>query len=170
MQYLEEATELTNAPAKKIYDNSVAGNPDALISAVEKVDSMLEEDKYKVFLAESISAKNILHGYPCRIVAAGTKYFKNYVTFAFQKDSHYVKLFSHKILELKQNGQIDKLLIDYLQEKESVSCDTSPFKHIKYENIFTAFLVLAFGIASAFGVVIYERLSRREKAPMYPLG
>ena len=61
-----------------------------------------------------------MSGYPCHIDAAKSKYYPNFVSFAFPKDSPFVALFSAKILVLKQSGEVDKLIRKYLVRKKKI--------------------------------------------------
>lgn len=119
---------------------------------------MLLHDSKKVFFGESESAKRNMEGYPCHIGVAAPHYNENYVSFAFPNGSPYVALFSAKILKLKQGGEVDKLLHKYLSTKDAVTCDTSSYTTLGYENIFSAFVVLLAGAVAAWVILLGERM------------
>ena len=116
-----------------------------------------------VYFGGKISAKLAFEGYPCDIEASPKEYLPNQVSFGFQTGSPYVELFNHKILMMRESGQVGKIIDKYLRAKDVASCDSSAFKEIKFPNVFTAFLVLAVGIVAAWVGWIYEMFRMRRK-------
>ena len=162
-QYFSEATPTTNPIAYEIFEKSMKDNPKASLSNSASVaNSALLDDDRLIFFWESDGGKIALDDYPCRITTAATSYFDNYVSFAFPKNSDLVGLFSEKILALKQSGQVEKVLDKYFGVKRRVTCSDKNFKEIKFENIFTAFLVLGVGVTSAWLVAFMELCLKRK--------
>ena len=166
-QYFEKATPSLNAEAKIIFDDRIAGNPRAYVKNPLEAGQLLMKDPKLVYFGEDQQAKLTMDGYPCNIVSTRLSYFKNYVSFAFPKGSPYVRIFSDLILVMRQSGQVDDVLHNYYSAKDSISCQTEAFKAIKYENIFTAFLVLAVGTVASFTLLVIEKfgLCKRKRRP-----
>ncbi len=80
------------------------------------------------------------------------------VAFAFQRRSPYVPLFDAKMLKLKQSGEVDKVMDKYLNLKDNVVCDDSSFTTIGYQHIFSAFVLLATGVAAACTILLGENI------------
>lgn len=55
-----------------------------------------------------------------------------------------------------KNGLTDQIERTHLRDINFVSCSNYSFHRIKFENIFTAFLVLAIGLVLAVLITCYE--------------
>ena len=81
-------------------------------------------------------------------------------TWVFRKNSPLIDLFSYELNQLKETGVIGKIIGNYIDEDTPVFCETSSFKPIEYENIFTAFVLLVVGAILAIMAVVFERIRR----------
>ncbi len=152
---------MANTPTiEDVYDEQIRGNADAFIMDNKKAGEMLIEDSELVYFGESGGAKRNMAGYPCQIGAASARYNENYVSFGFPKGSQFVSLFSAFILKLKQGGEVEKLIDKYLgaSGKEASCGDGGSYTTLGYQNIFSAFVLLAVGVAAAWIVLVYEKI------------
>ena len=159
-QFFSQATDATNPTAKRIYDETIAGNPAAFVADQTAGGEALLGDSNLIFFGESDGTKLNMAGYPCRIRAAPPRYAEVPVTFAFRKGSPYVPLFNSKILTMKQSGEVQKMMEKYLgggaAKTSAAACDDGGFTKIGYENIFSAFVLLSGGVAAAWVILLAE--------------
>ena len=81
------------------------------------------------------------------------------ISWAFPKGSPYLEVFSAGLFKLKETGIIDRLIRTHLSGGvESSSCESSTFKPITQENIFTAFVLLVCGIVVSIAALCYEKI------------
>lgn len=96
--------------------------------------------------------------YPCSIVQVPSDYLVAGVAFMLTKNSTYTPIFNAQIQRLAEVGQIDRVQKKYQRIME---CPSESFKRIKYETIFTAFILLGIGVLAAGVALSYERYKSR---------
>ena len=80
----------------------------------------------------------------CQILALPEKYQFQPFGFAFQKDSPYLELFDYYLKKMKQDGVLDKLIIEY--EPPPQICPDLTGKALGFNNLIFPFLTMIAGI------------------------
>ena len=62
-----------------------------------------------------------------------------------------------------QAGQIERTWQTFQRDKAYITCTDKGYDAIKFENIFTAFVMLLFGIVSSILIGLYEYSWKRAK-------
>ena len=87
-------------------------------------------------------------------------YSPQYWAFALTKNSPLLKLFNHRIFLIRQSGlwqsKFNKVPV-IKQQSCDLSSDQTSFRELGYENIFSAFVALAFGMGLAGFFILAER-------------
>jgi hypothetical protein len=65
--------------------------------------------------------------------------------------------------KLHEGGIIGRLLQNYLGDVVKPNCETNLFAAISYENIFTAFFIIALGIIGAVFAFLFEKFKSLRK-------
>ena len=100
---------------------------------------------------------------PCNVTTESPDYFVVSLGWAFQKHSPFLQLFNYHLTKAKETGSVQRILNKYISRISNVQCETSNFKEISIENIFTAFLILAVGAVTAFVATIGERIYQKRQ-------
>ena len=96
---------------------------------------------------------------PCELVSAKTRYGLNSITFAFQQNSPYIELFNYHIRQLKEKGLATEAF-NPNSEADECGRDNSAgqFRRFSYDDVFSAFVVCAFGCVTAAIYCISEKV------------
>ena len=89
------------------------------------------------------------------------------MAYALPKYSPYVKIFNHRLSVLRESGQLGLIFNRAKEDKKLCSShedNHSGFNEIGYENIFTAFLLLATGVVFSLFINGCEKLSKLQKS------
>jgi len=118
-----------------------------------------------------------LEGYPCLVKRAKTSYLKSPISFAFQKNSPYTKLFSDFLLKMRESGEIHAIFRKHLNtikhlksrndlcSRKSNECmpgEIDCVPSIGIETICSAGVVVIVGIALGVGIETVQFLSNRK--------
>ena len=68
------------------------------------------------------------------------------ISWAFQKDSPFTKIFNHHINHLRESGSIDKIFPKGEVNGKLCKSGNSAINAIRFTNILSAFVALCFGI------------------------
>ena len=131
-----------------------------LVESLEEIEMKLLADPYLIYFGEEIAARHIFDSYPRQIAeVADEDYFKVSISFAFQKNSPYVPLANYILNGMLSSGTPSRFLNALENTKNHTGNEEDNFKAIKYENIFTAFLILLVGILAAILSLYVEKTS-----------
>ena len=96
---------------------------------------------------------------PCHIITQSDSYLIASISWAFQKNSPYLPLINFNLNKALESGiysQIMRQFMHHVSDETTCSDVSSSYEQIHMENIFTAFLVLLFGIICACFVACAE--------------
>ena len=161
----------------KIWKNSV--NRKGLLGNenVNEGEQKIREDPRKVFFVEyplfqvmdqharkSWLMNDTEHGpsawtNPCELVAAKRRYGLNSISFAFPQNSPYIKLFNYHIRRIKEKGLATE---SFNPNSETEECGKEnsggQFRKFSYDDVFSAFVVCAFGCFVAVMYCTFEKI------------
>ena len=95
----------------------------------------------------------------CRMIVIPGNYDYKPYTYGFQKDSPYLLLFNHFMNEMKEKGTMDQIMTKY--EIKPQICPDYSGQPLGISTCVSAFIMLAFGMATCMIVVFLEMLGRR---------
>ena len=119
-----------------------------------KAEQLILEDKYKIYFGSSPQFEMNSRSFPCHIVGSSFGYGSHSQAYGMQKGSPYLKMFSHNIQNIKETGAINELYSrEKMNQKRLNKCSDGGYsENIGYRNIFSAFVVLAFGCVVGIAV------------------
>jgi len=142
------------------------GNIKYDVQSLDEAKEIMGNEPKAVFLGPSEGELG-LEGYPCLIKRAKKSYLKSTVSFTFQKNSPYTKLFSYFLLKMMESGQIQEIyrkhisalkdlkhINDVCNRKftECVPGEPECVASIGIETVCTAVAVVIVGIALGIGI------------------
>ena len=78
------------------------------------------------------------------------------IAFAFPKNSSLLQIFNMKILEMFENGEINRIISKYTLEMQN--CQDSKGKPLGFENISIIFVIIGFGVLISISLCLAEHL------------
>ena len=96
---------------------------------------------------------------PCELFAAKKRYGLNSISFAFQQNSPYIKLFNYHIRQIKEKGLATEA---FNPNNDADECgkenNGNQFRSFSNDDVFSAFVVCAFGCIAAVAYCIFEKV------------
>ena len=129
------------------------------ISGNLEAERIMLKDPFAVYFQFS-GAADAIPGYPCSITMLPESYSPQYWAYGMPKNSSLLKLFNHRIFLIRQAGlwQSSFNNIPVIKEQScDLSTDQTSYRELGYENIFSAFVALAFGMALAGLFILVEK-------------
>ncbi|XP_065211910.1 glutamate receptor ionotropic, NMDA 2B isoform X2 [Planococcus citri] len=128
---------------------AVKDGVDAVLS--RDLDSFIYDGTVLDYLVEQDEA--------CRLLTVGTWYAKTGYGLAFARNSKYLNMFNQKLLEFRENGDLERLRRYWM----TGSCKPDKHQHtqsssdpLAMEQFLSAFVLLMFGILIAFALLGFE--------------
>ena len=161
--YFSEATKVSNAKAKKVWDVLLNNNPQAFVKNGKVAQEQLILDDTKVFFASKHDVEIVLSYYPCLINTESEQYSQSQGGFPFRKDSPYQKLFKEKIISIVENGQWKYARNEAKRRKERFGCrnEEKGYEPMGYLTFFSLFIATGLVIITAILVLTGEFYLRR---------
>ena len=78
------------------------------------------------------------------------------ISWGFQKDSPYIKIFNYHINNLRESGTIDKILFEGEVNGQVCRSGNGQYYAIRFTNILSAFVALCFGIGKVQNLIKIE--------------
>ncbi len=131
----------------------------------EKAHANSYEEVMQIILDDGnyvgIVPPKLLTWYPCGIVQVpGFLFRKSQVSFIFTKGSKFLRPFNKEIVKLKEDGVIDRLMLQYLYRSSREECDFSRTSttSLTFDHVFTPFAILGLGVLSSLFSAIVENI------------
>ena len=162
---------------KKIWENSRKRNGLIGNENVNEGEQKIRRDPKKVFFVEyplfqvmdqharrAWLMNDTHHGStawtdPCELFAAKKRYGLNSISFAFQQNSPYIKLFNYHIRQIKEKGLATEA---FNPNNDADECgkenNGNQFRSFSNDDVFSAFVVCAFGCLAAVAYCIFEKV------------
>lgn len=133
---------------------------DQVLKSTKDIEARLLKDSNYVFFGPEVNVVVDFDSVPCNVSsdANAERYFEVSISWALQKDSQFTDFINFFLTNLKESGQINRLMARDVSSIESVQCPTELTKPIQIENIFTAFLIVGIGMFFAVLISIVEKL------------
>jgi hypothetical protein len=161
--YFSEATEVTNAKAKEVWDVLLNNNPKAFVRNGKIAQEQLLLDDNKVFFASKHDVEIVLSYYPCMINTESEQYSESQGGFPFRKGSPYQKLFKQKIINIVEYGTWKYARNEAERRKQKFGCsnEETGYKPMGYLTFFSLFIATGMVIITSICVLIGEFYFRR---------
>ena len=134
-------------PNIKIFDKYSGNTMDGL------KDLILDDDSYTVMYTQDAWTSHEEYK-DCRILRAPEYYDPTLAGFALQKYSPYLFVFNHFLQKTKENGHIDRIWKQYVDDRQI--CTDYSGKPIGISTCFTAFIVLICGSTVSIILLLIE--------------
>ena len=122
----------------------------------EEAGKRLLGNPKEVYLDDISIVDSSLESYPCKIIRADQTYFHRSMALALKTNSPYEKILNYKISRYKEQGVLANMGAFKKIRKEDINCLSDHFESVGYETIFSAFVILGFGLICSFFYVLVE--------------
>ena len=113
-------------------------------SIIEKI--IMEDDDFVYFGSKLTFTSEAI---PCHIITQSESYLIASISWAFQKNSPYLALINFNLNKALESGIASQIMRQFMHVPDETTCSVSSYEQIYIENIFSAFLMLLFGIICA---------------------
>ena len=161
--YFSSSTK--NQTAKTIWLERIRDNPHAYVDSYEEAGRRLEESRNNVLLIPE-SMINRLHemspGIACELTASRASVFITNAAIPLQKGSQYLRVVKAVIERAYEAGVLDQVnkKLHLFGESREMPCATQTYNgpvEVCYKVIFTAFIIIAIGIACSLSYACIEK-------------